>query len=328
MPAANREAVTAQAKVCAIRHALVDIDLSGPATPPTRPVQQLRLEAALVRDLYHRCEYAGAARLLPTLLEDLHGAAAGPDREQLLRLLYDMATVASCLVRKLGHPADSWLAAERCRDIAKATEDPVLIGYAEFTRAIAAIACGSYKRGHGLAERAANDLQPHLGMRGGTEILGMLYLACAITSRGLKNSDVSEAWTAEATDLAQRTGETATFGLFFGPTNVNLWRLAMETDRGDSGRALEIVRNTNPAVINAAIRQVYFYTDAARAYARARGNDHEVIKYLLVAERLAPQHVHLSPVARETGRAMLERSRRLAGGPALRGLCERMGVAQ
>jgi hypothetical protein len=71
---------------------------------------------------------------------------------------------------------------------------------------------------------------------------------------------------------------------------------------------------------------VFFYADAARAYSRLRGRDRDAIRYLLIAERLAPQHVHTSALARETTRALLERSRRQAGGTELRGLCERMRV--
>ncbi len=51
------------------------------------------------------------------------------------------------------------------------------------------------------------------------------------------------------------------------------------------------------------------------------------MRFLLTAERLAPQHVHTSAVAQETTRALLERSRRQAGGTELRGLAERLRVA-
>src|SRR5919112_6805206 len=116
-------------------------------------------------------------------------------------------------------------------------------------------------------------------------------------------------------------------GLFFGPTNVNIWRIGIEVDGGDPERAVDIARTTNPATIAAGCRQVFYYADAARAYARLRGKDREAIRFLLTAERVAPQHFHSSPLARETTRALLERSRRQAGETELRGLCERMRVS-
>ena len=326
VPAADRAAMAAQASVHGIRRALVDIDLSEPAARPAPPVADLARTAALIDTLRRACDYAGAAKLTPDLLRDLHAASTGPDRRSALRLLCEVTFIASSVVRNLGHPAEAWLGAERCRDAAETTEDPVLLGYAAYARASAASACGSYGRSLTLAGRAVDDLRPHLAMRGGPEMLGSLLLVCAYASRGLKLADDSRAWAGEAAGLAERCGETDTIGLFFGPTNVNIWRIGIEVDGGDPGRAADIARTTNPAMITAGFRQVFYYADAARAYARLRGRDREAIRYLLTAERLAPQHVHTSPLARETTRALLERSRRQAGGTELRGLSERMRV--
>jgi hypothetical protein len=228
-------------------------------------------------------------------------------------------------MRNLGHPAEAWLAAERCRDAAEATEDPMMLGYAAIVRGSATFACGSYHRSLTVASTAVEDLQPHSAVNGGMETLGMLLLVCAYASRGLKQLDDSRSWSAQAAQLAERTGESEAMSLFFGPTNVNIWRIGIEVDGGDPARAVDIARSTNPATI-AACRQVFYYADIARALARLRGQDREAIRYLLTAERIAPQHLHTSPLAQETTRALLERSRRQAGGTQLRGLCERMQV--
>lgn len=326
VPAADRAAMAAQASVYGIRQALVDTDLSERAARSAPPVADLARTVALVDTLRQSCDYAGAARLVPDLLRDLHAASSGPDRQPALRLLCDVAFIASSIVRNLGHPAEAWLAAERCRDAAEAIEDPVLSGYAAYARASAASACGSFRRSLTLAGKAVDDLRPHLATHGGMEMLGSLLLVCAYASRGLRRLDDSRAWAGEAADLADRTGETDTIGLFFGPTNVNIWRIGIEVDGGDPARAADIARTTNPATITAGFRQVFYYADAARAYARLRGKDREAIRYLLIAERLAPQHIHTSPHAQETTRALLERSRRQAGGTELRGLGERMRV--
>jgi transcriptional regulator with XRE-family HTH domain len=327
VPAADRAAMAAQAGLHGIRQALIDTDLTDPtAAEEPAPVAGLAETAALVDSLRQACDYAGAARLLPGLLRDLHAATGGADREPALRLLCQAAFIASSVVRNLGHPAEAWLAAERCRDAAEATGDPVLIGYAAYARACAANACGSYRRGLNLASRAVDDLRPQLARPGGTEMLGSLQLICADSSRGLKRLDDSRAWSGEAAGLAAHAGETTTMGLYFGPTNVAIWRIGIEADGGDPGRAAAIAQDTNPARIPAGFRQVFFYADAGRAYARLRGRDREAIRYLLTAERLAPQHVHTSSVARETTRALLERSRQQAAGTELRGLCERMRV--
>jgi len=327
VPAADRAAMAAQLAVHGIRQALVDVDVAEPVRRPPPPLADLTRTVDLLDTLRRACDYAGAARLLPDLLRDVHAASGGPERQPALRLLCDVAFIASSVVRNLGHPAEAWLGAERCRDAAEATEDPVLLGYAAYARANAATACGSFQRGLSLASRAVDDLQPHLARPGGLEMAGSLQLICAYASRGLKRHDDSRTWSAAAADLGGRTGETTTMGMFFGPTNINFWRIGIEVDGGDPGQAVAITQSTNPAALDVGFRQVFFYADAARAYARLRGKDREAIRYLLIAERLAPQHVHTSALAQETIRALLERSQRQAGGTELRGLCERIGVS-
>jgi hypothetical protein len=231
------------------------------------------------------------------------------------------------VLRNLGHPAEAWLGAERCRDAAEADGDPVLRAYAAYSRACAANACGSHARGLSLASRAVDELRPYAGRPAGAEMLGSLQLICAYASRGGKRPDDSAAWASEAAALASRTGETTAMGLYFGPTNVDIWRIGIEADGEDPGRAAEIARGTVVAAIPAGFRQVYFYADTARALARMRGHDREAVRFLLIAERVAPQHVHTSALVQETTRALLERSRRQAGGTELRGLAERMRVS-
>jgi transcriptional regulator with XRE-family HTH domain len=324
VPAPDRATAAARAGVLDLRRALVDIDLTEPPAGPAPPVAELRRSVALVDALYRECDYAGATRLLPDLLRDLHTETAGPDHREALRLLCDATSNASTVLRNLGYPADAWLAAERCRDAADAAGDPVLRGYAAYALARAATACGSYQRGQTLAERAADDLGGHLNRPGGPEVLGSLHLVAALASRRRQRLDDSREWLTEAAGLARRTGETNTLGMFFGPTNVDIWRMSIEVDDGDPARVVEIARRTDPAAIPAGLRQVFYYADTARALARIGGRDREAIRFLLTAERIAPQHVRTSAELAETIRVLLDRSRRQAGGTELRGLCERM----
>jgi transcriptional regulator with XRE-family HTH domain len=439
VPASDRAAVAAQSAVQAVRRSLASLDLAPSAilltggTPfsdrstrskripadgerrpserqpsepqpggEPRPIGHLARTLQLLDGLRQACDYAGAARLIPDLLRDLHLAATGPEREPALRMLCDVTFIASSVLRNLGHPADAWLGAERCQDAAALTNhpadspgdpnahasnaatrmrgnadrtsdtatpmpgnadrtsdtatpmpgnaahasdtadrmrgyadrtsdtagptgDPVLLAYAAYARASAATACGAFGRSLTLASQAVDALAPHQGIPGAPEMRGSLQLICAYASRGLGRLDDSRAWTTEAAELAAHTGETTTMGLYFGPTNVNIWRIGIEADGGDPGLAAEIARQTDPARVPAGFRQVFFYADTARALARLR--DREAIRFLLIAERVAPQHVHTSALARETSRALLDRARRAAGGTELRGLCERLQLA-
>jgi transcriptional regulator with XRE-family HTH domain len=323
-PAGDRAAAAALAGMRGIRQALVDIDPAEPGHAIGPPIGELAAAVDLAGTLIDACDYAGVARLLPGLLRDLHAETAGPERERALRLLCDATFNASSLLRNLGHPAEAWLGAERCRDAADALGDPVLRAYAAYAMANAAKSCGSYQRGLTIAERAVEDLRGHMGRPGAIEMAGTLRLICAYASQGRNRIDDSRGWTAEAMALAGRTGETTTLGMYFGPTNVDLWRISIEVSEGDPARAVQIARRTTPGAIPAGLRQVFYYADTARALAKLGGKDREAIRLLLTAERLAPQHVHTSADARQTVRTLLERSRHQAGGNELRGLGARM----
>jgi transcriptional regulator with XRE-family HTH domain len=324
VPASDRATAAARAGVLGLRRALVDIDLSEPADRPAPPMAELAHTVALADALHRACDYAGAARVLPDLLRDLHTETAGPDHPEALRLLCDATSIASSVLRSLGHPADAWLSAERCRSAADAAGDPVLRALAAFAMARAATACGSHQRGQTIAERAVNDLGRHAGRPGGMEILGSLHLVAALASRCRQRLDDSRDWLTEAAGLARRTGEVNTMGMFFGPTNVDIWRMSIEVDDGDPALVVEIAQRTDPAAIPAGVRQVYYYADTARALSRIGGRDREAIRFLLTAERIAPQHVRTSAELTATVRVLLDRSRRQAGGTELRGLYERL----
>ncbi|MEU4424302.1 helix-turn-helix transcriptional regulator [Actinoplanes sp. NPDC024001] len=326
VPAPDRATAAARAGVLGLRRALVDIDLTESPDGSAPPLADLARSVALADALHQACDYAGAARLLPGLLRDLHIETAGPDHREALRLLCDATSIASSVLRSLGHPADAWLGAERCRDAADASGDPVLRGTAAYALARAAVACGSHQRGQTIAERAVDDLGRHLSRPGGPEVLGSLHLVAALASRCRQRLDDSRDWLTEAAALARRTGETDTLSMFFGPTNVDIWRMSIEVDDGDPGRVVEIARRTDPAAIPVGVRQVFYYADTARALARIGGRDREAVRFLLTAERVAPQHVRTSAELAATIRLLLDRSRRQAGGTELRGLHERMQV--
>jgi transcriptional regulator with XRE-family HTH domain len=324
VPGADRAATATRAGVHALRTALIDIDLSEPGTAGAPPMSELDGVLSLVDSLRQACDYAGTMRLLPGLLRHLHAETAGPERGRALRLLCEAAFIASSVLRNLGHPGDAWLGAERCRDAAETIDDPLLRAYAAYALATAATASGSYQRGQTLAERAADDLHRHLRRPGSAEILGSLQLISAKAARGRGRPEDSQTWLADAKELARHTGETTTMGLFFGPTNVDIWRISIEVNEGDPDRAAEVSRRSSPMAIGAGFRQVFYYADTARALAQLPGHEREAVRYLLTAERIAPQHVHTTATLHETIQTLLERPQQPGITAQLRGLSERM----
>jgi transcriptional regulator with XRE-family HTH domain len=321
--------IAAQAAVVDIRRALVATDLTEePSVTTPRPIEVLASETDLVGSLRARCEYAGAVPRIPPLLTDLHAAAQGPDRAQALELATMAHYQTAFVVRYIGFPGESWLAAERSRQAAEALGDPVMLGMAAFARSHAASWCGEWERSLKLANRAVLDLEQHMDHANAAEVLGQLHLTCAFALYGLGRVGEAADRIAEASTIADRTGDTTTLGLMFGPTNVRFWQVSMETDGGDPGKAVEIAQGTNPSLVESTSRQVAFYLDTARALALSGRNDTAALRMLTRAERMAPQRIRISPIARECARTLLARARRNAVGSELRGLAERIGVAE
>lgn len=304
--------------------AVISADLRYPATTEPRPWPELERELDLVCELVAKCDFAAGAKRLPDLLTGLHATTKGKDKEAALRGLVFAEEAASFAVRFLGHPASACLVADRAQQAAEELEHPVMLGLAGWSRAHASFGCGLHDRGLTIAQQAAAELARHLEVEHAPEVAGMLYLTQAFALHGLGRGSDALAPVAEAEALAERTGDTDTYWLMFGPTNIKFWKIAMETDGGEPGRALEIARTTTPTAIPKVSRQWAFFSDTGRALAR-EGRDQEALRMLLAAERLAPQRMR-EPLVVETVRGLLERARRGKGFVELRGLCSRLGV--
>lgn len=322
---ADRSLEAAHSRVDLVWRAMMAHPLTEPKTRPAPPIEALRAETALVRDLYNRCEYAGALERLVDLIPDLHAAAHGTDRTAALDLMVPVYGVTMGGLLNLGYPAHAWLAVERCREAAQHLDDPIALAVAASNGGRVSAASGAYGPAHAVVTRAADTLEHHADAPTALETLGFLHLARAHHSTGLKDAGAAADHLAEASRIAARTGETDSHDLQFGPSNVALWQMAVELDTGQPGRAVDTGKRVRVARM-VPTRQVAFYVDMARGLVDLdRGQ--EATRMLVAAERVAPQFTRSSTAARATARGLLESARAAAGGSELRGLCERMGVA-
>jgi transcriptional regulator with XRE-family HTH domain len=300
---------------------LVDYD---PSSEP-RPVAELRREVDLIRDLCLRCDFIGANRRLPDAIRQIHATVGTTDRDAALGLLVEAAEASRDAVRYTNQAASAGFIAERGRQAAQLLDDPVMVGLSGWTVVQAALAAGRYRRAAVAAERSFDTLASHADAPRAKETIGQLLMCAAFARYALGDIEAATTRIGEASRLAEQTGDTDTFGLYFGPTNIGIWQVGMEADGGEPGRALEIAADINPAAINSRIRQVSFYLDTGRALARLR-QDERATRMLLTVERLAPQRLRSDPLVNETLRGLLDRSQRNAIGVELRGLCERIGM--
>ena len=183
----DRDLETAHARVERVWRALVEI---APDEPPSRPVlatAALVEMTELANQRRRQCDYAGAGRILPDLLGDLHAACCGPDSRAGLTLLVKALYVATFTLRNLGYVAEATLAAERCRQAAERLDAPVPLAISDWLRAHTAIAAGSFRRSLTLTTRAADALSQHMDELTAPEVLGMLNLTSALAALGDKH---------------------------------------------------------------------------------------------------------------------------------------------
>ena len=293
--------------------------------PPTagRPADgDLWRESELIRDLYARCDYAGALGRLVDLVPMLHTAIHGVDSTTALTAAVQVYGVGMGALLNLGHPAYAWLAVLRCTEAAQRLGDPAALAVAAVNRGRVSAHTGAFGPARSTVERAADELDRHTAAPAALDVLGFTHLAVAHHATGLRDRDAAAEHLDEAARLAVRTGETDAWDLQWGPRNVGLWTVAHQIDTGRPGEAVETANGLDVAALPA-VRTVYLYTDLARALADVRRHD-EAVRMLLIAERVAPQHTRSSAAARETARSLLHKAQRAS---TVQALAERMGVA-
>jgi hypothetical protein len=133
-------------------------------------------------------------------------------------------------------------------------------------------------------------------------------------------------WNVSVAD--RQEAEVGTFAkLWFGRSNVGVWRVSIGLELGEGAKVVETARGVHVKSIPSQSRQSEFYADVGRALLMEKRSRGEGLKLLLRAEKLAPQRIHADIFVREAVSDLLRSSRREASGRDLRGLAYRMGVA-
>ncbi|MFE9426505.1 helix-turn-helix domain-containing protein [Kitasatospora sp. NPDC006697] len=322
----------------ALRLALMGLTVGAPPDRPAPdgPVGGLAGRVAAVNRLYHACEYGRVAAALPGLLADLHAAvdaAAGQRREELLRLLAGAYHPAcTLLLKNLGYPDLAFIAVTRAAEAVAELDDPLHRALSGFFHTHVLMGAGSPAQALALADQAAAELEGRLSAPGAAALLGELHLiraACLtqdVRRSGTERAGEVREHLAAATGLAQLTGETKAWHLNFGPTNVSIHHVSLNTDLGRHGHAVAAGAGVTPAVLNAPGREAAFRADLGRSLARLRGRDADAVASLLTAERVAPQRIHANALVRETVSDLLDRQLPAHADRELRGLAHRMGL--
>lgn len=314
---AGAEALTA---LPGIREAIYDATLDDPPDVAARSVGEL-VSWARVADAHRdQNRYSVAGRDLGVLLTELHVVAGNgtvDDRRLALAGLVQTCHVAAAVAEAMGHQDLALAAATREHEAAVRLADPTLLGLARYGWAQTWAKVGARRRAVTVADRALADLEPVADPlaadTGPAEMAGMVHLFSAKLAARAGRGDDAAAHLDQAAEFATRTGERNTGYQHFGPTNVALWRAAVGADLGDGAAVYERAQRDAPdlEVLGSATRAGNYHLDLARALGSCEGaRDAEALRHLDTADRMAPQLVRHSPMARDVLDGLEQRVRR------------------
>ncbi len=203
-------------------------------------------------------------------------------------------------------------------------EDPAAEGYAQWLVWLASLRYGRLTQARAVRGAVATGdvLQSHADTGPAAEMYGMMHLVQAYSTMLDGHPARAADHLAEAEDTARRTGDTTTWDVWFGPTEVAAWRVSVAAEAGADDAALAAAAAVDPRRMASPSRRASHYLDVARAAVGQRRNRTKATELLMQAERLAPQYVRAHPSAREAVSELLV----TAGGRDLRGLARRVGV--
>lgn len=298
---------------------------------PVRAWPEIAADVEHLKTLWRwNADYTAMAELTPTLLAELHGAHVRmPERRREILLGLILAYHSAMVITKrFGDRGLPILAARAVQQCAEALDDPAWLGYAAWVRGGATGHLdrdAQYRR----LVAAAQSLSSQLNHSEVLQACGMLHLSAALAAGTQADHDTVTTHLEEASALAARMDtEVGTWAhLWFGPTNVGIWRTSVALELGEHGQAVQAAKAVHPELLPGTLRQAQFWTEFGRALSAEKKTRDEGVRVLLHAEQLAPQWVRNHVFVREVVANLLRRSRRDAGGRELRGLAWRMGVA-
>src|SRR4051794_15849066 len=253
----------AAAAVPAIRVALIDIE-EGERRSAVRSPEQMQAEVQRMADLRAISDYPTMAGQLPDLLAD----AAAYGGVILARIGYE----TSVCLRNLGYRDLALPAARVALSGALDAGDTAWIGATRFVHSLA-LPIEAARTASRVADRSLAELQPHAADPNVRQMLGQLHLSASLACAVDKRPDDAAAHIAAAGSEAASLGDPhdgVGFNLSaFGPTNLGLWRMAVNVELGEYGRVLEAARQVNPAGLRVANRHQSYWLSYGRALAHS-----------------------------------------------------------
>ncbi|MFE5918199.1 helix-turn-helix domain-containing protein [Streptomyces sp. NPDC056468] len=295
---------------------------------PTQ-LEELRSSVAEVMDAYQASRYGFATRRLPLLLTDVLIAAQayeGTDREQANELLALTYQSAAMVLGKVGEVDLAWIAADRGLGAAQQSGNPAVTGSLFRSVAHCLLTTGRFDAAVQLVGDAADYLRP--GLTGASpdflSIYGTLFLAGSMAGARADDRSTVREFLAEADQAARQLGRDANhMWTAFGPTNVDIHRVATAGEMGDVQVAIDL----GPRIDTSSLpteRRTRHNIEVARALS-AHNRIDDALAMILEAESWAPEQVRSHYLARELVLTWV-RNHRGQPSQAMAGLADRLHV--
>lgn len=309
----------------------------GSAPISSVPTCELRKSVSHAWFAFEKANYPALARALIGLLRSAPVAEelAGDERHkaEVAALLSQVYQIASSVLRKLGESQLAWLAADRAISAAQRCDDPLLIGIATTRVANALRSLGRFEAALDLNIQVAHGMMSDIGSSAQRDpaamsVYGLLLLQGAMAASLSGDAATTRDLLSSASQAAQVVGDGKNhYWTSFGPTNVELHRVASHVELGEGRQAVVAAGRISPAAIASLVpeRRSHHYLDLARAYTQI-GRLTEAGEALLDADRAAPNEIRCRPLAHGILSDVIRRSRGDTATP-LRNLADAMGVA-
>jgi transcriptional regulator with XRE-family HTH domain len=325
-PSSEPDTLLGHPPMPAIERALMGVE----AAPGAGPVEA-RVNAAWTVWESSPTRFTDTGRILPPLLADtirnVAEAGSSAQRRAAQQTAADLYFLLRAYFRQVGRLDLSLLAADRAVQAAQDADDPLRLAAARWDIGHALLASGNLDGADQVVRTAALDLRRSTSSTPAVEAMyGALHLVDAVAiARAGRRSAAERLVDDVAAPRARAVGETRLWGIWFGPANVGLHMLALAMEGRRTAEAISYAPRIPIADMGSIERRSRYFLDLARCHEQ-QGDDQAVLRWLLRAEREAPEDLYGKPLARDTVRSLLKRpAGRL---PEVRALAKRLRVAR
>lgn len=297
------------AAVAALRTELAAYDIDNANVLEVRPLRQIAAEVEKVCRWRRAAAFHRLAEELPSLLGEVraavHRSSNGRDQDQALTLLCELYYSSHSLAHKLGYTDLATVAVDRLAWAANKVNDQLWIAASQFHRAALLTSGGDWTAALNFLERCRSDIEPRLsiGRRHDLIAWGGLHLQSGLAASRSGKRELADSHLDEARKTAIRLGDDLDSILSFGPTNVDIWSVALAVEAMDGTEALNRARSLIIPADAPKERAGHHYIDLSRAYL-LHGDRRRAFNALQTAKNVAPSQTRYNPMVHETVRAL------------------------